>query len=157
MLSFLHRWDYCWKSEFDTVVQIENYYHHAGEQLGFYKKVHIKTQSEKRNILAVFILQETQSSNLLDKNYILRERKFSYSTWWKFISMNRNWTGKLQVILLSTYISWKKLCLRTFKTSSEEIIVMHSEKMKANIWRRISEKVFFVNFFNVNIFFNYLE
>ena len=81
MLSFLHRWDYCWKFEFDTVVQIENYYHHAGEQLGFYKKVHIKTQSKKRNILAIFILQETQSSNLLDKNYILRERKLSYSTW----------------------------------------------------------------------------
>ena len=25
--------------------RIENYYHHDGEQLGFYKKVHIKTQS----------------------------------------------------------------------------------------------------------------
>ena len=46
MLSFLHRWDYCWKYEFDTDVKIENYYQHDGEQLGFYKKVHIKTQSK---------------------------------------------------------------------------------------------------------------
>ena len=29
--------------------------------------------------------------------------------------MNRNSTGKLQVTLLSTYISRKKLCLHTFK------------------------------------------
>ena len=45
MLSFLHRWDYWWKYEFNTDVKIENYYQHDGEQLGFYKKVHIKTQS----------------------------------------------------------------------------------------------------------------
>ena len=38
MLSFLPRWDYCWKSEFDTDVKIENYYHPDGEQLGFNKK-----------------------------------------------------------------------------------------------------------------------
>ena len=30
-----------------------------------------------------------------------------------------------------TYISWKKLCSNTFKASSEEVIVMRSEKMKA--------------------------
>ena len=41
MLSFLHRWDYSWKCEFDTDVKIENY-HHDGEQL-LYKLVHIKT------------------------------------------------------------------------------------------------------------------
>ena len=31
MLSFLPRWDYCWKCESDIDVNIENYYHHGGE------------------------------------------------------------------------------------------------------------------------------
>ena len=37
--------------------------------------------------------------------------------------MNRNWTVKLQVTLLSA--------LHVFKASSEEVIVMHSDEMKA--------------------------
>ena len=46
MLSFLHRWDYCWKYEFDTDVKIaQKINHHDGEQQGFCEKVHIKTQS----------------------------------------------------------------------------------------------------------------
>ena len=40
--------------------------------------------------------------------------------------MNRNWTDKLQVTLLSAYISWKKSCVQTFKDSSGEVIVMYS-------------------------------
>ena len=35
MLSFLHRWDCCWKCQFDTDVKTENYNHHDGEQLFF--------------------------------------------------------------------------------------------------------------------------
>ena len=44
MLSFLHRWDYCWKCEFDKDAKMnrKNYQYH-GEQLGFYKEAHIKT------------------------------------------------------------------------------------------------------------------
>ena len=64
MLSFLHRWDYCSKCEFDTDVKIENYYHHNRERLGSYKKVHIKTKSKKKDVL----LQEMKNSNLFDKN-----------------------------------------------------------------------------------------
>ena len=45
--------------------------------------------------------------------------------------MNRNWTGKLQVTLLSAYIFWKKLRSHTLKASSKEVIMMFSEKMKA--------------------------
>ena len=45
--------------------------------------------------------------------------------------MNRNGTGKLQVTLLFAYISGKKLCSHIFKASSEEVIVMRSEKTKA--------------------------
>ena len=68
-LSFLHRWDYCWKCEFDTDVKIEKYYHHDGKQLGFYKTVHIKRHrlSKRKDVLAVFVLQETNYSNLFDK------------------------------------------------------------------------------------------
>ena len=48
MLSFLHRWDYCWQCEFDTDVKIGNYYHHHdGEELRFYKKVYIKNTEQK--------------------------------------------------------------------------------------------------------------
>ena len=42
ILLFLHRGDCCCKCEFDTDVKIEN--QNDGEQLGFYKKVHVKTQ-----------------------------------------------------------------------------------------------------------------
>ena len=59
MLSFLHRWDYCWKCEFDIdviIVKIENYNHHDGQQLLFYKKVHIKTHSKMKDVLVIFIL-----------------------------------------------------------------------------------------------------
>ena len=40
-------------------------------------------------------------------------------------------------------ISWRKLCPDTFKASSEEVIMMHSEKTKKNTWRRMCEGVFF--------------
>ena len=33
---------------------IENYYHYDGEQLGFSKKVHMKTQSKKKDVLEIF-------------------------------------------------------------------------------------------------------
>ena len=55
MLSSLHRWDFCWKCEFFTDAKIENYNHHDGERLLFYRKVHIKTQSKKKDVLVIFI------------------------------------------------------------------------------------------------------
>ena len=77
MLSFLHRWNCCWKCQFDTDVKTENYNHHDGEQWHFFKKVHIKTQS-KKNVLVIFsyiialkpfiLLQEAKNFNLFDKN-----------------------------------------------------------------------------------------
>ena len=47
MLSFLHRWDYCWKREFDTDVKVGK---------SFYKKVHVKTQGNKKDGLVIFVL-----------------------------------------------------------------------------------------------------
>ena len=40
--------------------RIENYYDDDGEQLEFYKKVHIKTQSKKKDVLVIFTLQENE-------------------------------------------------------------------------------------------------
>ena len=50
--------------------RIENYYHHDEEQLGFYKKVHIKTQSmsKKKDVLAILHGAKQMSFNLFDKN-----------------------------------------------------------------------------------------
>ena len=59
--------------------------------------------------------------------------------------MNRNWTDKLHVTILSDGISWKKLCSHTFKASSEEVIMMHSEKMKAKYMKEDMWKSFFRN------------
>ena len=50
--------------------------------------------------------------------------------------MNRNGTSKLEITLVSTYISWKKLCSHTFEASSEEEIMMYSEKMKAECMKK---------------------
>ena len=45
-------------------------YHYDGEQLGFYKKVDIKTQrlSKKKDVFVIFALQETRNFNLFKKN-----------------------------------------------------------------------------------------
>ena len=58
--------------------KIEKYYHHDGEQLGFYKKVQIKTYKKKKKkySLVIFILQETN-------NVFLFFWKMPYSTWRK--------------------------------------------------------------------------
>ena len=57
--------------------------------------------------------------------------------------MDRNWTGKLQVTLLSAYISWKKIVLAHFQTPSEEGILMYFEKMKSKYMKKGVWKSFF--------------
>ena len=56
------------KCEYDIDAKIENHYQDDGQQLGFYEKIHIKTQSKKNDVLVIFILQETKNFNLFDKN-----------------------------------------------------------------------------------------
>ena len=46
----------------------------------FYKKVHMKTQSIKKDILVIFKFQEAKNFNLFDINCTSRERQMSYST-----------------------------------------------------------------------------
>ena len=79
MLSVLHRWDYCWKCEFDTDVKIENCYHHDGEQLGFYEKLHIKTQC----ILVIFDIARNEEFQFIWQKLYSRERQMLHSTWRK--------------------------------------------------------------------------
>ena len=35
----------------------------------FFKKTYIKTQSKKKDVLVIILLQETKNSNLYNKNY----------------------------------------------------------------------------------------
>ena len=59
--------------------------------------------------------------------------------------MDRNWTGKLQVILPFAYFSWKNFCSHTLKASSEEVTQQTFVLMKTS-WSRLpsssSEDVF---------------
>ena len=88
MLSFLPRRDYCWKSEFDTAVKIENYYHHDGEWLGFNKK------STYQNRAKSFKLQETKDSNLLylRKNALNRTSNATFNM--KIIDLGESWLNR---------------------------------------------------------------
>ena len=66
-----------------------------------------------------------------------------YSASRKLTWMNGNWTRKFQVTLLSVYISWKKFCSHIFKVSSEEVILLYTEKMKTkymedDVWKFFS-------------------
>ena len=61
--------------------RIENYYDDDGEQLEFYKKVHIKTQSKKKDVLVIFTLQETNEFQFIWQKLYSRERPIAYSTW----------------------------------------------------------------------------
>ena len=50
--------------------RIGNYYDQDEEQLGFYKKAHIKTQSmnKKKDVLVILHRKKQMSFNLFDKN-----------------------------------------------------------------------------------------
>ena len=58
--------------------QNRNYYHHDGEQLGFYKEEHIKTQSKKKDVLVIFALQETNELQFIWQKLFQRERPIEY-------------------------------------------------------------------------------
>ena len=76
-------------------------------KITFLKKVHIKTQSKKKDVLVIFILllynplyycKKRRTPIYLIKTVLKRNLKltlFHNSTWRKFTWMNRNWTGKL--------------------------------------------------------------
>ena len=74
----------------------------------------------------MFFLRKTYGETLIKKSF--------YEKFFLF---------RPSLTLLSAYISSKKLCSYTFKASSKELILMHSEKMKAKNMS-MCESVFFV-------------
>ena len=130
-LSFLHRWDYCWKCESDTDIEVENYYQHDGEQLGFYKKS--TYQNTEQDVFVIFTLQDTKNSNLFDKNcpqedvtcHIQHEE-----SWLRWIVIE-------QVNYYFPLVFPERYCNR------EKVIVMYSKKMKAKCMKEDVWKSFF--------------
>ena len=57
--------------------------------------------------------------------------------------MNCNWSGKIKVTVVFVYISWKQEYWHNFKATSEEVIAIRSEKMKAKYIKKKYERVFF--------------
>ena len=97
MLSFLHRWDYCWKCEFDTDVKIENCNHHDGEQLFFLKKYISRHRAKRRIFLwslyycfkMLYIIARTKNQIYLIKLYSRETSRERYA----LIQHEQNWLG----------------------------------------------------------------
>ena len=84
MLSFLPRWDYCRKCKFDTDVKIENYYHHDGKQLGFYKKrTYQNTEPKEECSCDLYIARNEEFHFIIWQKLYSREHQMPYSTWRK--------------------------------------------------------------------------
>ena len=77
--------------------QNRKFCHHDRNNYVFIKKVHLKTQSKKKDVLLIFTLQETKNSNLFDKS-CTQVNRTSNAIWIKLTLMNRNWTGKLTLV-----------------------------------------------------------
>ena len=89
--------------------------------IGFYKKVQIKTQSKK------LCITRTNDSKLFNKNCTQENVKCHFQHW------TSDWTGKLQ----EYHFPLKET--ETFQASSDEVIVIYSEKManyiKEHVWK----------------------
>ena len=130
MLSFIYCWDYCWKCEFDKDVKIENYNHHDGEQLLFYQKVLIKTELKEEYSLyyCIILLKERRTPIYLIKTVAKRNLNRTLnanSAWRKLTWMNRDWTGKLQVTLISARIV---LVLKTEGFENQRLLTRFLQK-----------------------------
>ena len=67
ILSFLHRWDCCWKSQFDTDVKTGNYNHHDGQQLLFLKKKCISKHRSKSILIHEYQHKSTRINTSLTR------------------------------------------------------------------------------------------
>ena len=100
MLSFLYRWDYCWKCEFDTDVKIDRKLLPWWRTIRFLLKSTSK-HSKKMDIIVIFILQEMKNSNFVWQN--CAEENVN-AIWRKLREMKFNWIGKLQVRLTTFHM-----------------------------------------------------
>ena len=142
----LHRWDYCWKCEFDINAKIENYNHHDGEQLLFYKKVQIETQCKKNDVLLVIfiLLQEMKNSIFFDKktsNSIIQHEESCFG-WIVTEQVNSKFLLQLQITTFRLHFH-KQIVLSQFQSLFGRSIYMHSEKMKAKYMTEDVWKSFF--------------
>ena len=122
--------------------RIGKHYHHNGEQLGCYKKVHAKTHrlSKKKDVIVILVLEKTKNSNLFEKNrtqdnvkcHIKHEER--WLRWIVIELVNYKWHYFSFIFPERKY---------TLKISSEKVIVMPSEKMKAKYTKEDVWKSFF--------------
>ena len=108
----------------------------------------MKTQSKKKGCsCSLFYYARNREFQFFWRKTVLKRTSnaIQYSAWRKLTWMNCNWKGKLQVTLLSVYVSWNKLCSHTFKASSEELTWCFLRKKRQNTWRTMCERVFSVN------------
>ena len=82
ILSFLHHWVlmkvWIW---YRCQNGKENYYHHDGERLGFYKKSTCQNSEQKKDVLVMFTFKKRMSSNLFDKNCTQENIQFHNQHW----------------------------------------------------------------------------
>ena len=70
--------------------RIENYYHHDGEQLGFYKKVHIKTGQKEGCSCNLYNGKKRMCFNLFDKNCTQKNAQL-------YIPHGESWLGGIAI------------------------------------------------------------
>ena len=85
MLSFLHRWDYCWDYDFLFWYRCQNRksYHYDGEQLNFLNKIYIKTRSKMKDLSCDLYIGRNEEYQFIWQKLYSGERQMPYSTWRK--------------------------------------------------------------------------
>ena len=93
-----------------------------------------------------FMLQKTKNSNIFDKNCtqenVTCHIQHEDLDWLKLTWMNRNWTGKLQVKLLSSERNCAHTLSKPFPKTQSWCI---PRKWRQNTWKWIWKRVFLVN------------
>ena len=82
--------------------RIENYYHHDGEQSGFYKIVHIKTQGKKKNLCTYWKNKEFQ---FIWKNLQSWTKYLQIFSFFSTIFLHHKWNGTRLLSPESKYTS----------------------------------------------------
>ena len=113
--------------------RMENYYHHDGEQLGFY----IKYLSKHRAGCSSDLFKQ-RIPIYLTKNCTQENSKYH-------IQNEESWLRWIVLEQVNYYFLLKfpeRNCVHTFRASSEKVIVCILWKWRQNAWRRMCERVF---------------
>ena len=112
--------------------RIEDYYHHNGEQLDFYKKVRINTQSKKKDFLVIFALQETMNSNLFDKSCTQENVKFHIQheeSWLRWIVIEQVSYKQHYFPLIFPERNCARILSKIFRRSNRDIFLENEGKI----------------------------